>query len=317
LYKFNTTIGGVLNAGVQGEKFKIASKNYYSHVFNETSQYLSRYIQDGNQRFTELFDAPEFTSVYQSKLEGENLIGSKGLKFNWSGALTNISQQIKDMRRLRYTKTATVGGVDYYDSPNTESFSDGSGLFDYRLSTDLNERDYNWTGSLSQPFNFLNDKSVVKAGYAGWYKHRSLGSTQARIVKQDPSAELDGRYEDILAPGRIGATADSAFYYIDDQTNGTQYTGTARFHAAYVMLDQRFFQKLRLVYGVRAENYNLANRQDQFLRAPNFDGFEKVNPFITGEKNWRFLPSINASYSLTDKMNHKSCIFYHGGAPRF
>jgi outer membrane receptor protein involved in Fe transport len=69
------------------------------------------------------------------------------------------------------------------------------------------------------------------------------------------------------------------------------------------MLDQRFFKKLRLVYGVRAENYNLANKQDQFLRAPNFDGFEKINPFITGEKNWRFLPSVNASYSLTDKMN--------------
>jgi outer membrane receptor protein involved in Fe transport len=303
LYKFNTTIGGVLNAGVQGEKFKVASKNYYSHVFNETSQYASRYDASDSRRFLELFGAPEYTTVYQSKLEGENLIGDKGLKLNWSGSLTNISQQIKDMRRLRYNKTATIGGVDYYDTPNAASFSEGSGLFDYRLSTDLNERDYNWTGSLSQPFNFLNDKSVVKAGYAGWYKHRSLGSTQARIVKQDPSAELDGRYEDILAPGRIGATADSAFYYIDDQTNGTQYTGTARFNAAYLMLDQRFFQKLRLVYGVRAENYNLANKQDQFLRAPNFDGFEKVNPFITGEKNWRFLPSINASYSLTDKMN--------------
>jgi outer membrane receptor protein involved in Fe transport len=69
------------------------------------------------------------------------------------------------------------------------------------------------------------------------------------------------------------------------------------------MLDQRFFKKLRLVYGVRAENFNLANRQEQFLRAPNFNGFEKVNPFITGEKNWRFLPSVNVSYSLTDKMN--------------
>lgn len=303
LYKFNTTIGGVLNAGVQGERFKIASKNYYSHVFNETSQSASRYDDPDKRRFLELFDAPEYTTVYQSKLEGENLIGNKGLKFNWSGSLTNISQDIKDMRRLRYNKTATIGGVDYYDTPNAAPFSEGSGLFDYRLSTDINERDYNWTGSLSQPFDFLNDKSVVKAGYAGWYKHRSLGSTQARVVKQDNNAELNGRYEDILAPGRIGATADSAFYYIDDQTNGTQYSGTSKFHAAYLMLDQRFFKKLRLVYGVRAENYNLANKQDQFLRAPRADGFEKTKPSITGEKNWRFLPSANATYSLTEKMN--------------
>jgi outer membrane receptor protein involved in Fe transport len=303
LYKFNTTIGGVLNAGVQGEKFKITSKNYYSHVLNETSQYASRYDATESKRFIEFFDSPEFTTVYQSKLEGENLIGKNGLKFNWSGALTNISQDIKDMRRLRYNKTASIAGVDYYDSPNTSVFSDGSGLYDYRLSTRLNERDYNWSASLSQPFNFLKDKSVVKVGYNGWRKQRSLGSNEVRIIKQDANAELTGRYEDILAPERIGATADSAFYYADASRNGTQYTGSSKYHAAYLMLDQRFFQKLRIVYGVRAENFNLANRQEQFLRAPNFNGFEKVNPFITGEKNWRFLPSVNVSYSLTDKMN--------------
>jgi hypothetical protein len=95
-------------------------------------------------------------------LEGENLIGKKGLKFNWSGALTNISQDIKDMRRLRYNKTASIAGVDYYDSPNTSVFSSDPAFMITACQHDLNERDYNWSASLSQPFNFLKDKSVVK-----------------------------------------------------------------------------------------------------------------------------------------------------------
>lgn len=305
LHKFNTTLGGVLNAGLQGEKFKLTSKNYYSHVFNETMQDASRFLQDQSVRYKELLTVPEYTTVYQNKLEGENLIGAKGLKLNWTGAMTNISQDIKDMRRLRYNKTTTLDGVDYYDSPQANGFGDASGLYDYRLSTHLAERDYNWSASLSQPFNFLKDKSVVKVGYAGWHKKRELNSAQVQIIKQDqsPGNKLIGRYEDIMAPERIGAKADSAFYYADASRNGSQFTGTSKYHSVYLMLDQRFFQKLRLVYGVRAENFNLANQQEQFLRAPIFDNFEKVNPFITGEKNWRFLPSVNATYSLTEQMN--------------
>ncbi|WP_442590057.1 TonB-dependent receptor domain-containing protein [Pedobacter sp. AW31-3R] len=305
LHKFNTTLGAVLNLGIQGERFKIASKNYYSHVFNETMQDAIRYDQTEDRMYKELFTVPEYTTVYQNKLEGENLIGNKGLKFNWSGALTNISQDIKDMRRLRYRKTATFGGVDYYDTPFANGFGDASGAYDYRLSTHLEEEDYNWTGSLSQPFDFLGDKSVAKVGYAGWYKSRSLNAAQVQIIKQSTSTQLTGRYEDILAPDRIGSTADSAFYYADQGRNGSQYTGSSKYHSAYLMMDQRFFQKLRVVYGIRAENFNLANSQDQFLRNPNngFSANSKVDPFITGEKNWRFLPSINATYSLTEQMN--------------
>ncbi|WP_165503556.1 TonB-dependent receptor domain-containing protein [Pedobacter hiemivivus] len=309
LHKFNTTLGGVFNAGLQGEKFKIASKNYYSHVFNETMQDASRYEQDNEFRFKELLAVPEYTTVFQNKLEGENLIGSKGTKFNWSVARTTISQDIKDMRRLRYGIITDVNGVDYYDKPQTNGFSDASGSYDYRLSTRLKETDYNWSASLSQPFNFLNDKSVLKAGYAGWYKERALNSTMVQIIKQEQvlGRPLIGRYEDLMAPERMGLSGDSAFYYADAGRNGTQYTGSSKYHSAYLMLDQRFFKKLRLVYGIRAENFNLANAQEQFLRDP-FSSLadSKVDPFVTGEKNWRFLPSVNATYSLTDQMNFRA-----------
>ena len=307
LHKFNTTLGGVLNAGIQNEKFKVALKNYYSHVFNEVTQNASRFEADGDRRYVELYTIPEFISVYQNKLEGENLISRKGLKLNWSGTLTNINQDIKDMRRLRYDKTATIVGKSYYQTPAAYTFGDNSGAYDYRLSSYLKERDYNWSVSLSQPFDFLKGKSIVKAGYSGWRKSRSLGSNEVRIIKQNVSEKMTGLYEDLLAPGRIGATGDSAFYHADAGRNGTQYTGSSKYQAVYLMLDQRILRQLRLVYGVRAENFDLQNRQDQFLRDPD-NGFAnaKVDPYVTGEKNWRFLPSVNLTYSLTNKMNFRA-----------
>jgi outer membrane receptor protein involved in Fe transport len=305
LYKFNTTLGGVLNAGIQGEKFKLTLKNYYSHVFNEVTQDASRYEQDNSRRFLEILSVPEITTVFQNKLEGEHRLNKKGLQFNWSGALTHISQEILDMRRLRYDKTASVAGKDYYQKPAALVVGDNSGAYDFRLSTHLKERDYNWGLSLSQPFQFLHNKSTIKAGYTGWQKHRSLGSAEVRMIAPGTASQLSGLYENIMAPGRMGISGDSAFYYADASRNGTQYDGTAKYHSAYLMFDQRFFRKLRAVYGVRAENFNLQNSQEQFIRTPDGGMFtnSKVDPFITGEKNWRFLPSLNLTYSLNEKMN--------------
>lgn len=249
-------------------EFGLSTKNYYSRVFNETTQDGFRRDQD-NGLFREFLAVPEVTEVYQNKLEGEHALGSRGTKFNWSGSLTNIAQQVMDMRKIRYGKTITLLGVDYFDSPQANGYSDANGMYDYRLSTHLKERDYNWSTTLSHPFDFLKDKSVVKAGYAGWHKNRSLGSTRVNTIKLDQSADfpLKGRYEDIMAPDRIGASRDSAFYYADSRLNGTQFNGTAKYHSAFLMLDQRFFQKLRLVYGIRAENFNLANNQEVFRKS--------------------------------------------------
>src|SRR5690606_40920848 len=71
-------------------------------------------------------------------------------------------------------------------------------------------------------------------------------------------------------------------------------------HAPYLMLDQRFFQKFRLVYGVRAEHYNLDNRQEEYAKKRY--GSDYIYYMTVGERNWRLLPSANLSYSLTPQM---------------
>lgn len=307
IYRFNTTLGAVLNGGLQGEKFKLTSRNYYSRLFNDNFYSTIRAFPENYQIINkENFQDPQYTTVYQNKLEGESAFGSKGLKLNWDGAVTNIRQGNEDSRRFRYGLSTVSNGIEYYQTPSVGRRGNSDTNYDFRLWTDVKETDYNWNVSATQPFNFLSDKSSVKAGYTGWYKKRSLVTSQVNTYTSvnTPLGTFNDPYEVILSPDKIGTGIGQAYYELYAMQND-EYDATSKYHAVYLMLDQRFFGKLRLVYGVRAENFNMKNRQEAYIKreaVDNPNGTSLELP-VTGEKNWRFLPSVNLTYSLSEKMN--------------
>lgn len=303
IYKYNSTSGAQFNIGMQGETYKIGFKNIYSQTFNNT-----HYTSIGSRQFvgelneerdkTNLQD-PEVIRVLQHKLDGEHLLGPGGLKLTWLLARSTVRQETKDRTKFNYRLTATKGGVEYFQDPNVITPGSNENDYDYRLFTDTRETDYNWKINLSQPFNFLGDKSLIKAGYSGTRKKRSLSATRLDIVSNDAKFNFFSRpYEEVMAPENIGTGPNQA-YYAPDRTNGLQYAGKAMLHAGYLMLDQHFIEKIRLVYGLRAEQYKLKNTQ-----ASRFNE-GSLRP-VTGEGNTNFLPSVNFTYSITPKMNFRA-----------
>lgn len=309
-YIFNTTLGGVLNAGLQTRRFKLNIKNIYTRIFNEDF-YTSKGINSDAQRNNLNFSDPVFTTILQHKIEGEHSLGEKGLKIDWSGGYTNLDQQHNDTRKFTYFTLDNTFGT-YYQRPNVTTLAAvvGNYVWDYRLWTAIKEHDLNWALNLSYPFQFLNDKSLVKAGYSGWYKKRSQDIYFAKIYAKRDQHSFTELYETLLSPQKVGYGLNQAYYYLDGD-NGGLFNADSKYHAAYLMLDQHFFaNKLRLVYGVRAENFNLANRQEkeirrrQLLQLQNPDAIiNQEEPILTGEKNWNFLPSVNAIFSLSEKTN--------------
>lgn len=311
-YRFNTTLGAVLNAGLQGKTFKIALKNMYSRLFDDNfnDAYRLHYQDLLNPPKRQLFQEPQVTSVWQHKLEGEQLLPA-GLKLDYSGSVTRIGQKVLDQRRLTQRFTATIGGVDYYQTPDlyNNGQSGVSGLEEnYRMWTDIKETDYNWNFALSRSFGKKNNFSTLaKLGYSGWNKHRTLSVMKLTPYTAIENAnKLDVPYDVVLDPANMGFGKGMAYYYVD-LLNGPTFDGTMKMSAFYAMLDQQFFKKLRLVYGLRAEHYNLANRQEEFLARQFAELPDYYKEFATtGEKDWRFLPSVNAIYALTPKMNMRA-----------
>jgi len=307
-YRFNSTIGAALNLGLQGDNFKIALKNMYSHIFqdqfNET--FRVNYGASNESKYREQFQDPQTTAVWQHKLEGQQVLGSSAVKLDYTLGLTRIKQQNQDQRRLKYQRSALIGETEYYQRPDIYNPSRLDDDYDYRLWTDIKETDYNWGLSLSKDFLLGSHiKNTAKLGYSGWTKHRTLGVTKLIPYTSftDMTNFIEGAYYDILSYGKMGAEKGKAYYWADN-LNGPTFDGSMSTHAPYLMLDQRFFEKLRLVYGVRAEHYNLANRQEEYIKRRFGDIPDHFKLFsTTGEKDWRLLPSVNLAYSLTPQMN--------------
>lgn len=297
IYKYNTTLGAQLNMGLQGKNYKIGFKNLFSQIFNNkfyTSEgSISKPDVLNETRTKRNLQDPELTGVLQHKIEGEHNLSAGGLKLTWMGTYTTVKQESKDRIKFTYRLTGVENGVEYFQSPVVTVPGENDPDFDYRLFTSTREKNYNWAANLSQPFNFLGDKSLIKIGYNGTFKKRSLDATKLKIFTQDAKFDnFDRPYEEIMAPENMGTGLNQAFYFADGN-NGQQFDGKSKFHAGYVMLDQRFLKKLRLVYGIRAEKYDLNNRQLN----------DKTNVKPTGEKNTVFLLSVNFTYAVTPAMN--------------
>ncbi|WP_162846965.1 TonB-dependent receptor [Mucilaginibacter gracilis] len=307
IYKYNSTIGAQFNTGIQGKNYKIGFKNLYSQIFNNilntsTGMFASAGFDNDYARTQQNLQTPEITRILQHKLEGEYKLTNAGLKLSWLGGITTVRQEVKDRTKFTYRLTGrTDDGNEYYQTPAVVNPAQNSPDYDYRLFTDTKETDYNWGANLSQPFNFLGDKSLIKGGYSGIYKKRDLSATTLKIRTEDRAFNaFDRPYEEVLAPENIGTGEHSnQAYYLADGNNGSQFDGSSKFHAFYLMLDQRFLKKIRIVYGVRGENYDLQNKQPLISDKSSLRN-------VTGEKNTTYLPSANLIYSITSKMNFRA-----------
>jgi outer membrane receptor protein involved in Fe transport len=297
IYKYNSTVSGLFNVGVQGRGFKLGFKNMYSHVYkNEYYVYESRSPNEQanaspNFRRKYNLQAPESTTVLQNRLEGEHNIGDSGVKLNWNGSYTEVGQQINDRRRFIALGSGAVNGIPYYQRYVVANASTNDGDPDYRLYMDTRQTDYNWGVNLSKSINLLHDKTSFKIGYSGFSKKRDLSNTTVRVYNSRPGILFVAPYEYSMRPENVGVGKGQAFYDVPTDAGG-QFKGSAKLASAFLMADQSFFKKLRLVYGVRYENYKLANTQ-----------FKSLDADVNKDDGDKFLPSINLTYSPIESIN--------------
>ncbi|WP_343555769.1 TonB-dependent receptor [Sphingobacterium sp.] len=320
-YRFNSSSGLVANFGLKGQDFRLAFKNMYARTFN------NNYSENVRSVFTNLsnpptknqYQLPEAMSLQQHQLSGEYQL-PWNVKAEGMFAYNRIKQQILDERKLRYGLTTVLDGNYIFQSPNLLSLSNWSNHseigFDSRMWTEINEHDLNWAMAFSRLFGSGTSVSTrIKVGYQGWKKNRDLSVFRVlpftrSYMPDDPSKAappIEMPYDVLLSTDHIGNGIGQAYYY-PEPIGGNVYDGTMSSHAGYLMFDQKFWNKLRLVYGFRAEYYNLQNRQDEMFRKQNGDPNSDNNKLLLyklmiRERNWKILPSINATYSLSNTFN--------------
>lgn len=313
IYNFNTTATALLNTGFSSNRHKVIFRNIYSRTLEEDYNRSLGFPEDMyNGRILSSLVVPVSTSIRQHKLEGEHRLNRRGLLLNWMAGFAGINQNYNDVRNFAYSRTNEAFG-DYYQTSNpmSNATSQSGWTWPYRMWSTVKQTDYTWGVDVTQPFKLLQGNSLIKIGYSGWDKKRSQDMHVFKLYTVYRGIDIDYLPFHILMDADHVGTAKGQAYYWADIENGDKAASTSEYHAGYLMLDQKFLDnKIRLVYGLRAENFGLANaqldevrrRQQMQLENPNTT-YVGTFPELTGEKNWKFLPSANLTYSITSKIN--------------
>ncbi|WP_325528946.1 TonB-dependent receptor domain-containing protein [Chitinophaga sp.] len=298
-YGFTTNLGGLLGVGYRTEKSRIGFQSMYLRTLDQQF-ILGNGPNDLSPNMLGLFDLAMQTTLWQNQLRGEHSLGRNGIKLKWTGSYLKLDRQKPDNHYLLadYKQVEGAEKNDYNISNAISKFSEGA----LRWWSRALENNYNWDVSVSVPFKFnagkVNFDNTFKGGYAGWNKDRLfyVVNTTSRI---DPK----GNY----VPLSQAFTGGNGLQMQVSEFGDNFKRKSASLHALYAMLDNKIGDKIRLVWGLRAEYYNLNGVNDRLDSAfakyksagQDFDYADIMNR----EPNWRFFPSANLTYSLTPSMN--------------
>lgn len=325
-YNYNSTVAGMLNFGLQLGKNRFSFRNSYTHIYDNTltritgwNEYTSgsglpanaelayNYFYNGivpnndpeqikslDRPYTNNANYPIYQTLLQNKIEGSHKIGNVAV--DWFAARTGVASDTKDYT-LHNTLYNFIGNeIIAYHEANNSSSDFARGYIENK------ETDYNYGASLKWGKDLGDFKNDIKAGYAGVSKSNT-NFQQKFLLRVDEkvtgsnlmalqgalSEWLDGSH---YVPGGIGWQTRPL--YTDEQ-----YKGKVEQHAGFIMFDNRWKSKFRLVWGLRAEyfKYKLLSQQLD----PNDP--QNVYKEAVEDKPWQFMPSANFTYSPTNKTN--------------
>ena len=295
-YRENVTWGAMLNFAYKiGENNKITFKNMFSN--NSTDQVIHRTGEniDADQIVSATTQQYTSNKMLSSQLSGDHLLEKSKIKLKWGLNYSKTQSAVPNLKRMLYTKNRTPQG-NIGDSVFTAYVPFGSPSPDYagRFFSDLNEDLFAGLAEITIPYKMLNQKSLIKVGYAGSIKARTF---DARVfgyaVNNTALFNYDLLYQpqdSIFALENINANG----FKLGESTNPSDsYTASTDLHAGYLMTDQKFGTKIRAVYGLRVENFN------QKLNSLTYGG----DTVTIDNTTLSYLPSLNLTYSPTKKIN--------------
>lgn len=302
-YRFSNNLGALANFGYTFGKNKITWKNLYNKNYDNT--YTSRTGIDLGANFDNRFSAYDILekSLFKSTVDGEHVLSDKNDKIKWTASWSNIKNDQPNQVKLNYVRPMSAANDP--SVPFTANLGT-IGKQNTRLFAKLNENIYSGEGSYILPINFLTEQSTLKVGAGGNYRKRTF---DARFIgfqfNENAFDNVDDINKFLQTPADQIFSAQNInnnyFRYVEIMMNGDKYEASSVTSFGYAMLDQKFNDKFRVVYGLRVENYNV---KIDALNVDNMKMVEDVN-----DTKLDFLPSVNFTYSVTPKSNVRASYY--------
>jgi TonB-dependent receptor len=287
-YQQDVAVGALGSLGFQfNPRNKVAVKAVLN--INSANSVTQRDGEDYSR--TEELKGSQFNfkqnTFFTVQVSGDHSI-AKPLKFKWYGAFNILDGYTPDQRRILYSRVSDTQDPYTLLLSNTLSQQSGS-----RIYQTLSDYIYTAGGDLTYNFKWLNLSQSIKGGYMLQIKDRLYDAQLfANYLPLDnPSLRLLPA-DRVFAAENFGNGTDNKFAFDAIKGNTFRYMANTILNAGFIQFDNQFTNKLRVVWGLRIENY------DQLIGS-----VKKWDPRHTYSEITDFLPGINATYKLNDKTN--------------
>ncbi|RDC56411.1 TonB-dependent receptor [Pedobacter chinensis] len=300
-YKFSTNLGALANFAYSFGKNKISFKNIYNKNYDDNYAVRAG-IKDGNSlnQFY-AYDVMQ-KSLFKTTFEGDHQIGKGNNKLKWTASYSNIGNNQPNQLKINYTKPlAAQNDPSVLYQANITSL----GKDNTRLFSDLNEDIYAGDINYSTPFKLFDASTTMKIGLGSQYRDRAFDARfiGAELVTND--ADMQTRIRALPVTEIFSHSLFESGVYRLAEVGGPldSYKANSFTNYGYVMLDQKFGENFRAVYGARVENYNVKvlNSLQTYVDDNQLD----------------VLPSVNLTYSLTKKANLRASYYRTLARPEF
>ncbi|MCZ4222005.1 TonB-dependent receptor [Pedobacter rhodius] len=300
-YRFSTNLGGLANFAYSFGKNKISFKNIYNRNYDDT--YAERTgIKDGNSlnRFY-AYDIMQ-KSLFKTTLEGDHQIGEGNNKLKWTASYSNIGNNQPNQLKINYTKPlAAQNDPSVLYQANITSL----GKDNTRLFSDLNENIYAGDVNYSTPFKLFDASTTFKVGLGSQYRDRNFTARFIGAELITNNADLQTQIRSLPVNQIFSQSLFESGVYRLAEVGGEldSYKANSFTNYGYVMLDQKFGENFRAVYGARVESYNVK--------------VMSISKTYVDDSQVDVLPSVNLTYSLTKKANLRASYYRTLARPEF
>jgi TonB-dependent receptor len=275
----------------------ISLKNLYS-INSEDKVILRSYQKDlaSTQPFIFKNSVRWFTSnkILSSQLNGDHYFSKSKIKINWNGSISKVVRSIPNLRRNSYA----------FDYERNNYYAETSSAINFQSAGNIfySQNDETITFAktdISKKFTFTDNVSAeIKAGASMQNRNRTFDAKLFGYVNMNNNFDANLTVlpdSEIFSPENMGALGNGSngFSMKNVTKPSDHYEASSKLNAGYVMVDN-IFNKWRLVWGVRVENYT------QTLNSANDAG-----PIALNNTQQDILPSINVIYAINAKKNFR------------
>lgn len=281
--KYSVNVGALANITYIKGRHKVSFKNLFNQLFEDNYYVRSGLSNDRIQEISFRSSALNQRSLYSGQLEGEHQLTTSGVRVRWNGNFAYNWKSQPDLRTSAYFRPKESTEPFEHNDDDTR-----------RYFSDLKDYSYGANGALTIPFFIGNNKQSFKAGGSTLIRIRDFKSRIFRYEPANPSLFDPNKnllpYNQIFAQENIGS---DGFKILDFTNNQDKYFGVSVLNGMFGMLDNKFGEEIRLVWGVRLENFQ------QFLTTRDVS----AKRIVIDTEKWDVLPSFNFTWSPTIKQN--------------